>query len=241
MNTNDPLDPKAMDLEPSREFDEAAALWALSVPFRRPPAELKARLMNEIRPAPLSWRFWAVPALAFASVLIFAYFSHNSGPLAVVVSSSSGAAGAPIVAGQLITTPLDGQAVVRIGDDAVLKLSHGAEATITRSGKTLEVRLKSGWLLSSVRHGQDYRVVTARGEVEALGTEFFIRVRPDKDYVCICKGRLRLTGAFPAAEIASEAHYDVWMDGLNQPSHASWTMEGHGDEDWKEVRRILSR
>ncbi len=237
MNTEDPFDPKSMDLDPSREFDEAAALLAQSVPLRRPPPGLKARLMTEIRPAALPWRFWTVPALAFASILIFAYVAHRPAPLAVVVSSSAGVAGAPIAAGQVITTPADGESVVRIGKDAVLKLSHGAEATIVRNGKTLEVRLKSGWLLSSVRHGQDYRVVTARGEVAALGTEFFVRVHPGKDYVCICKGRLRLSGAFPSAEIASEAHYDVWMDGSSRPAHGAGSMEGHGDEDWKEVRR----
>lgn len=131
--------------------------------------------------------------------------------------------------------------LVRVGNDAVLKLSHGAEATITREGKSLTVALKNGWLLSAVRQGQAYRVVTARGEISALGTEFFVRIRPDKDYVCICEGRLRLSGAFPTTEISAEAHSDAWMDGSTKPEHAGWSMEGHGDDEWKDVRRISPR
>lgn len=241
MNTEDPFDPKSLDLEPSREFDEAAAFLAYGAAPRRPPAELKRRLMKAIAPAPAAWRVWAVPSLAFAVLLLVPYFLLRSRPVAEIVSSSFLDAGSSIASGQTITTPADGEVVVRAGKDAVLKLSHGAEATITRKGEALTVALKSGWLLSSVRHGQAYRVVTARGEVAALGTEFFVRVRPDKDYVCICAGRLRLTGAFPTTEIAAEGHYDVWMDGSTKPKQASWAMEGHGDADWEEVRRISPR
>ncbi len=239
MNTEDPLDPELLDLEPSREFDEAAALMAHGAAPRRPPEGLKRRLMKEIAPA--AWRAWAVPSLAFAVFLLVPYFFFKSRPVANIVSLSSADAGASIASGQTLTTTADGEIVVRVGKDAALKLSHGAEATITREGEALTIRLKSGWLLSSVRHGQAYRVVTARGEVVALGTEFFVRVRPDKDYVCVCQGRLRLSGAFPAIEIASEGHYDSWMDGSAKPEHASWSMEGHGNEDWEEVRRISPR
>lgn len=238
MNTEDPFDPKSLDLEPSREFDEAAALMAYWTASRRPPARAKNRLMKAISPAPAAWRAWAAPSLAFAVLLLVPYFFFRSRPVGEIVSPSHGGAGGAIASGQTIISPSDGEMLIRVGQDAVLKLSHGAEAAITREGKSLTVALKSGWLLSSVRHGQEYRVVTARGEVAALGTEFFVRVRPDKDYICICKGRLRLSGAFPATEIASEGHYDAWLDGSTKPEHASWSMEGHGDDDWKEVRRI---
>lgn len=241
MNTEDPFDPKSLDLEPSREFDEAVALLALGVAPRRPPTELKRRLMKAIAPTPVAWRAWAVPALAFAVLLLVPYFYYRSGPVAEIVSSTSGGIGSSITSGQTITTPADGEVIVRVGKDAVLKLSHGAEATVTRKGGALTVALKRGWLLSSVRHGQSYRVVTERGSVDALGTEFFVRIRPDKVYVCICKGRLRLSGAFPSSEIASEGHVDAWMDGTTKPEHAAWTMEGHDDEDWAEVRRISPR
>ena len=135
-----------------------------------------------------------------------------------------------------------GNAAMHISSgQADLMLAGGAEATITREGKSLTVALKNGWLLSSVRQGQAYRVVTARGEIAALGTEFFVRIRPDKDYVCICEGRLRLSGAFPTTEISAEAHSDAWMDGSTKPDYAGWSMEGHDDDEWKEVRRISPR
>ena len=241
MSTEDPFDPKSLDLEPSREFDEAAALMAYGAALRRPPAGLKNRLMKAIAPAPAAWRAWAVPSLAFAALLLVPYFFLRSRPIGEIVTSSSGGVGSSISSGQTITTPADGEVIVRVGKDAVLKLSHGAEATITRKDGALTVDLKSGWLLSSVRHGQVYRVSTARGAVDALGTEFFVRIRPDKDYVCICEGRLRLSGSFPTTEIAAAAHFDVWMDGSTKPEHASWSMEGHGDADWEAVRRISPR
>jgi len=241
MSTEDPFNPKSLDLEPSREFDEAAALMAYGAAPRRPPAGVKQRLMKAIAPAPAAWRAWAVPSLAFAVLLLVPYVFLRSRPVAEIVASSAGGIGGSIASGQTIISPSDGEILIRVGKDAVLKLSHGAEATITRKGDTLTVELKSGWLLSSVRHGQAYRVVTARGAVEALGTEFFVRIRPDKDYICICEGRLRLSGAFPMTEIASEAHSDAWMDGSTKPEHASWSMEGHGDEDWQALRRLLQR
>ena len=241
MNTEDPFDPKSLDLEPSREFDEAASLMAYGAAPRRPPAGLKHRLMKAIAPVPAAWRAVAVPLLAFAVLLLVPYFFFRPRPVAEIVASASGGIGSSIASGQTIISPSDGEILMRVGKDAVLKLSHGAEARITRKGDALTVELKSGWLLSSVRHGQAYRVVTARGAVDVLGTEFFVRIRPDKDYVCICEGRLRLSGAFPTTEIAAEAHSDAWMDGSTKPEHASWSMEGHGDEDWKEVRRISPR
>jgi len=241
MNTEDPFDPKSLDLEPSREFDEAASLMAYGAAPRRPPAGIKRRLMKAIAPAPAAWRAWAVPSLAFAVLLLVPYFFLRSRPVAEIVDASSGASGSSIASGQTINAPPDGEILLRVGKDAVLKLSHGGEATITRKGGALTVNLKSGWLLSSVRHGQSYRVVTARGAVDVLGTEFFVRIRPDKDYVCVCAGRLRLSGAFPTAEIAAEAHTDAWMDGSTKPEHAGWSLEGHGDADWEAVRRISPR
>jgi ferric-dicitrate binding protein FerR (iron transport regulator) len=251
MNGQDTFDPKGMDLPASREFDETAALLAFAVAPRRPPAALKARLMRALRPAPRTrrapqWRL--VPVAAFAALLLVPVLKPVRRPAAQIVSSHgtvsisgrAAGAGSPLRVGETIAVEPEGEAIVRMGDRAVFRLSHGGRAVMKRAGAGIEISLLDGWALSAVNKGNPYAVVTAHGRIAALGTVFIVRVGPQRDYVCICRGSLRLTGNFPAREIASRHHLDVYLSGSAAPVPAGGPMDGHTDADIAIVEAALA-
>ncbi|MBI5246239.1 MAG: hypothetical protein HY923_03595 [Elusimicrobia bacterium] len=245
----DPLNAKSLDLPPSRELDEAAALLAYAAVERNPPAELKDRLMAGLRPVP-TWyqgKRWLRPAAAaaLASVLLFVMWTRTprSGPIliasqgAVTVDGRAAAAGARVSWGSVIEVSSDGEAVVRVDDRAGFSLSRGGRAALSRDGAALSVRLFSGWLLSAVKTGTAYAVVTEHSRVSALGTDFIVKVRDARAYVCICHGHLGLGGDFPEPEIASQAHGSL-TEPLYKPG-SEGAMEGHSDDAIARLRDLV--
>jgi ferric-dicitrate binding protein FerR (iron transport regulator) len=249
MNRQDPFEAKDMDLPASREFDETAALLALAAAPRRPPAALKAGLLRAIRPEPRKsrarlWRL--VPAAAFAALLL-APLKLARRPAAQIVSSRgtvsisgrAAAAGAPLRVGETLAVAPAGEAIVRIGSRAVFRLSHGGRAVISRAGSEIELSLLDGWALSAVGKGDSYSVVTAHGRIAALGTVFIVRAGAQRDYVCICNGRLLLSGDFPARQIAARHHFDVYISSDAAPAPAAGPLDGHTDGEIETLKAFL--
>ncbi len=225
---------------------EIAALLAHAVPERRPPASLKGRVMaslrEDARPA-LPIRRWAMPAFAAATavaILVVYLMPRNEritlvsavGDVAFDGRTASGGSG--VTFGQEISVDKDGEAVVRIGRAGGFKLSRGGRARIIARDGGVEVVVDSGWLLNSVRSGARYSVKTPRGGVAALGTDFIVKVSEGRSYVCICHGRIGLTGDFPERELASDHHGSIAEPSF--PPGGAVGMQGHSDADIAELR-----
>jgi hypothetical protein len=241
----DDFNAESLDLPRSREFTEAGALLSCAAGERKPPARLKTRLMASLRPAS-PWivaRNWTIGAAAFAA-LLFALFSSMNGPAAVVLEARGdvridgmpAASGAKLRSGQSVSVSGDAEAFVSVGGRAGFRLSRDAEARLVTEGKAIEVRLKSGWLLSAVKTGTPYAVAVEHGKVSALGTDFIVKVRDGLAYTCICHGKLGLVG-FPQDRIESAHHGAIAQKGF--PSGAAVGMEGHSDEETAALRRRL--
>lgn len=232
---HDPMDP------------EIAALLAHAAPERRPPASMKGRVMaslrEDARPA-ISIRRWAMPAFAAATAvaILIVYLMPRSAERITLVFSVGDVAldgrlaadGSGVSYGQEISVSGDGEAIVRIGSAGGFKLSRGGRARVLSHDNGVEVVVDSGWLLNSVRTGARYSVKTPRSRVAALGTDFIVKVREGRAYVCICHGRISLSGDFPEPELASENH-----DALAEPAFppdGAVGMQGHSDADIAELR-----
>ncbi len=235
---HDPMDP------------EIAALLAHAAPERRPPAALKGRIMaslrGDVRP-PLVSRRWALPAFAAATaVVLLAVYMIPRGSESITVVSTAGAvsvggrpasAGAGVSGGQEISVAADGEAVVRIGGAGGFRLSRGGRARVHARDGGVEVVVDSGWLLNAVRNGARYSVKTPHSRVTALGTDFIVKVREGRAYVCICHGRIGLSGDFPEPEISSEGH-----GALQEPSFTpdgAYGLQGHSDAEIGELRAAI--
>ncbi|MBI5240375.1 MAG: FecR domain-containing protein [Elusimicrobia bacterium] len=252
MNEPDPLDPKSLDLPDSREFAQTAALLALAADPLAPPPALKARLLAAIRPEPEPRRArlgWLLPAAALAALLLAPVLKPARAPAARLVSAQgaisiagrAAAAGAPLRVGETVAVEPGGEALVQVGGGAAVRLTHGGRAVLRRAGSDIEVGLLAGWALSAVAPGRPYAVVTAHGRIAALGTVFLVRAGPRRDYVCICRGRLRLTGGFGEAELAAEGHRDVFISDDAPPVPAAGPLDGHTDADIAAATAALSR
>jgi hypothetical protein len=243
MDDKDPLDADSQDL------GEAAAFLAYAAPERRPPAYIKDRLMASLRPAHAPFfskrRVFPVVVATTSAVLLAVIWlrapDHDARVVAVgggvTVDGRAVAAGDPVSWGSVIEVPLDGEAVVRLGDRAVFKLSRGGRATLARSGDALSVRLSAGWLLSAVKTGTPYAVLTEHSRISALGTDFIVKVRGGRAYACICHGRIGLEGDFPVPEIASQGHRAL-SEPLYEPGMEGG-LEGHDDEEIARLRAAL--
>lgn len=250
MEDKDPLDAESLDLPPSRELEEVVALLAYDAVERKPPVHLKERLMASIRPAasPFTFKRWAWPTVAAmaaaALVVVFAFRGSRDGATLedvrglVTVDGRPAAGGARVAWGSVVAVSEDGEAVIRVGRRAGLGLSRGGRARLTREGSALSVHLESGWLLSAVRTGAPYAVVTPHSRVTALGTDFIVKVHDGRAYVCICHGRIGLKGDFPRDEIASESHGAVSEPLFERGPEGP--MEGHSDEDIARLRELTS-
>lgn len=246
MSEKEDFDPESMELPPSREFDEAAALLAFGAAERKPPVHVKARLMASLRSKPARSFVpsrWAIAAGAIAALLLAVRILHGRAQpelLAVrgevTVDGHAASAGERLAPGRTISVSSDGEAVVRVGGRAGFRLSHGAQAVIVRDDKVVNVRLIKGWILSAVKTGTPYTVQTEHGEASALGTDFMVKEEQGWAQVCICHGRLRLSG-FPAATIAAEHHAATTQTAF--PNAAAEGQKGHTDAEIASLRALL--
>lgn len=249
MDDNDPLKAESLDLPSSRELEEAAALLAYAADERTPPPQLKERLMASFHPAAASFigrrSAFPIAAAALASVLIAVFWARaprSDATLAsaqgvVTVDGRAVSAGSRVGWGSVVAVSPDGEAVVRIGDSAGFSLSRGGSAVLAREDGALVVRLTTGWLLSAVKTGTAYAVVTDHSRISALGTDFVVKVRDGRAYVCICHGRIGLAGDFPEPELASRAH-----GSSSEPKYepgGEGGMEGHSDDDIVRLRAAI--
>lgn len=244
----------AEELELSRrEAQEAAGLLAFSAPERRPPPELKARVLTGARAASLSRApraflpRWAAASLGAACAAALLVWSLRPAPRAVLadvrgavrVDGRAANAGETVAPGATVTVAEDGQAVLVFGARAAVRLLHGAGVSY-RESRGLEVELKAGWILSAVKTGTAYRVATAQGRVAALGTDFLVKAQKHDTYLCMCHGRLELSGDFGRAEVASQNHGGWVFTADRAPSQPDYgTMEGHADHDISSLRAFL--
>ena len=154
----------------------------------------------------------------------------------VTVDGHAASAGERLAPGRTISVSADGEAVVRIGGRAGFRLTHGAQAIIVRDDEIVDVRLMKGWILSAGKTGTSYTVRTERGEASALGTDFMVKEEQGWAQVCICHGRLRLSG-FSEATIAAEHHYAVAQPAF--PVATAEGQKGHTDAEIASLRALL--
>lgn len=249
MSEEKDFDPESMDLPPSREFEEAAGLLAYGASPRKPPARVKAELMASLRPQParsfaaFRWVIAAGAVAAVAALLLIPRLFRNRAQSEfvairgdVTVDGHAVSSGASLAPGQIISVPADGEAVVNIDGRAGFRLSRGARASISRDGDGIRVRLAKGWILSAVKTGTPYTVAAEHAEASALGTDFMVKEENGWAQVCICHGRLRLSG-FSEATIASAHHYAISQPAF--PVASAEGQKGHTDDEISSLRTLL--
>lgn len=250
MTTQDPLEPSELGLVPSRDYDEALAQLSYLAAPRTPPAALKARVMDLIEPRPTvraSLGRWAALTAALAAVLLAPSLLRPPAEGRLVsargatINGRPAASGSPVRAGQRVSVGEGGEAIVRVGDGrAAFRLLHGGAAAFSNAGDGYIVTLESGWMLSAVKTGVPYLAATPHGTAMALGTEYLLKVQPDRSWVCICRGSLRLGGDFPETVISSHPHGPFEFRAGHAPvPPAVVTMEAHLDADLDALAKLI--
>jgi ferric-dicitrate binding protein FerR (iron transport regulator) len=114
-------------------------------------------------------------------------------------------------------------AEIRVGAQDVLLVAAGSELRLTHDGKRVLAELPHGTVFSAVYPGTAFGVQAGRARVDAHGTLFVVhRGAGDRDYVCICQGRIRIRAPGLDRELAA-ANYGMKI-GLNLRLGASNTV-----------------
>lgn len=211
----------------------AAALLAGAV-RKSPPPALKRRVMAAVRTQPRvvpgvpAWFGWTA-ALAAGFLFVVGWRvmpGEDAAPFAVVAALSGSAEaddrplvpGQPIKVGSSIKTAPGTVLEIRFGDNAIAKLKDESEATLNAQDGRIQVALSRGWIMSMVKKGSDYAVLTPLAEARALGTVFFVRAGQDgRAYMCICQGRIAVNGR------------GGFTRTMEAPAHAAMGLLGEGE------------
>ncbi len=150
--------------------------------------------------------------------------SSNGRPLAL---------GDRLPTGAVVETAPGAWALLRLDRRAAVRLKDGGRLTLTRLKGEVELRLERGSLFSHVRHGTPFSVLTPAVAASVRGTTFYVQVdSPDKTYLCLCEGRLRVTAPGLLRDLETQHHeaLRVTRDGAAATAAAAG-MEGHTAEE----------
>lgn len=212
-------------------------------------ADMQPRI-GEFSPRPTpGWRSWvAIAAVVLVAVIGVTLFPRHARHPAVepvsvatiirlqgslTIDGTPAAEGHAVYMDRRVAVSSGSDAVLQIGDSALLRVRGAAELVLVRGSPAVEIELTRGWLLNVIRSGIGYTVKTPRGSAAALGTVFFVNVdSPDTTYICICEGRLRISA--PGLEQTLEATHHQSVDLVERngrPETFPAPMQFHTDED----------
>jgi ferric-dicitrate binding protein FerR (iron transport regulator) len=99
---------------------------------------------------------------------------------------------------------------LRIANAAVLRLGPNTQAKLVKRKDQIVVVMKTGTILSHVKTGTQYAVLTPVATAEALGTVFFVKMdAPQTVYICLCTGHLMVSAPGAKEELVTTHHKAV--------------------------------
>jgi ferric-dicitrate binding protein FerR (iron transport regulator) len=221
----------AARLEPAsaqaRERVRAAvhAQWRVSLPSTAPvsggetrapdaaprrvrwPLALAASVAVALVAGGLSWQSSRIGATVAVAEVVRGPVSITS-PGLVGTRESALAASAAVATRQVVSTGVDGAALLRLGPGLTLRLAANSRLALTGAG---EVSLEAGsvYVDADPRHGtQPLTVATALGSVRHLGTQYSVSATGSRLEVAVREGRVQLAlsaGREPLQAQAGEA------------------------------------
>lgn len=139
--------------------------------------------------------------------------------------------------------------------DAEIRLSSGTAVLSTDGGRfllkgpaTLTPKpalfsLKLGRLLSVLdKRNRRFAVSTPTAVAAVRGTDFYVDAGPEGSNVCICKGKLDVSGkGLPRFPLAAEHHLNHFLKAGAKTTHAEAPMTGHDDAELDMLRELLRK
>jgi hypothetical protein len=104
--------------------------------------------------------------------------------------------------------------------------------------------LKLGSLLSVLdKRNRRFAVSTPTAVAAVRGTDFYVDAGPEGSNVCICKGRLDVSGqGLPRFPLASQHHLNRFLQAAGgKTTSAETPMVGHDDAELDALREMLKR
>lgn len=150
------------------------------------------------------------------------------------VNGKAAAVGTAVSEGDTLETAKNASADVVMQSGVRFRLYGESKVVIPADSRSHPLRLAWGRLLSIVKPGRPFAVAGRTGVAGVRGTTFYVESAKDRrTYVCICKGKLHLTGeGKDHGDVAAEHHAGYSLDGS---SRSDEPMLGHTDQEITEL------
>jgi len=105
---------------------------------------------------------------------------------------------------------------LRIANAAVFRMGPNTQAKVVKRKDQIVVVMKTGTMLSHVKTGTQYAVLTPVATAEARGTVFFVKMdAPQTAYICLCNGHLMVSAPGAQQELVASHHKAVQVSQEN--------------------------
>ena len=153
----------------------------------------------------------------------------------LTINGKPAKAGTPVAEGDALATGVTTTVDVVMESGVRFRLYDKTKLTIPGDSRSSPFKLWVGRILSIVTPGRPFSVAGLTAVAGVRGTTFFVESQPEKrTYICICKGKLHLSGidGKDQGEVASEHHAAVTVDNASREKSG---MFGHTDKDIDEL------
>lgn len=152
----------------------------------------------------------------------------------LTVNGKPAGKGARVAEGDTLETAKGAAADVIMASGVRFRLYGETKLAVPADSLSNPLRLAWGRLLSIVKPGRKYAVAGRTAVAGVRGTTFYVESQKDRrTYVCICKGKLHLTGeGTDHGDVAAEHHAGYSLDAASRTDEP---MLGHTDEEIAEL------
>lgn len=184
------------------------------------PPRLKEKIFAEIEPksAPqrssmFKWAFALAATVIFAVIVprfvnqpaIVGEIQNIQGD--IFINNKKVSEHATLRAGESLTTATGSSAELKLSDRVRAKVKEDSQLYVENKLSGFDVHMSRGAILSMVKSGTAYAVVTPALKAEARGTGFFMKVNsPQQTYVCICSGHIFVSHKTFSQDLESPHH-----------------------------------
>jgi ferric-dicitrate binding protein FerR (iron transport regulator) len=192
------------------------------------PLALAASVAVALVAGGLSWQSSLLGATVAVAELVRGPVSITSPGLVGTHVSALGAS-ASVAARQVVSTGVDGAALLRLGPGLTLRLAANSRLALTGAG---EVSLEAGlaYVDADPRHGtQPLTVATSLGSVRHLGTQYSVSATASRLEVAVREGRVQVSGGPGRAPLQAQAGEALRVAASGEVERL---VIGHDDPRW---------
>jgi hypothetical protein len=140
--------------------------------------------------------------------------------------------------------------LIKVGKKSKISFNIGKDAFMSKNGSTFSIKkgnkkrvlnLVKGRVLAVFKKGSKYTLKTSNMTAGIRGTGIYANIHGDKTYFCTCYGETEFTSKKEHKSLKAVHHNMVWVNHKDGSTSMNMTMDGHSDNELRELEKMVSR